>query len=152
MSRVMIACIAAASAGVRNASVSSGSASAGIPDASASARPASACIRALKTVVAADGVIHDLERGFAESLQRHVLHTDFDFDSIAPIDGPELARIVPPGEFRERIVRGAIVAALIDGEASEPERQVISNFSRALAIGGAPLRELERLVAGRLLL
>ncbi|HEX7839375.1 MAG TPA: hypothetical protein VF469_17980, partial [Kofleriaceae bacterium] len=58
-------------------------------------------LRALKTVAAADGEIHDLERRFAAGVQRHILGTDEDFDALGPIEPGELAAGVP-APFRER--------------------------------------------------
>src|SRR5438105_2400304 len=74
---------------------------------------AHAGLRALKTVALADGTFHDLERGFIESVQRHILHSDFAVDALEPITPEDLAASVPPGEFRERIIRGCVLVALM---------------------------------------
>jgi hypothetical protein len=113
---------------------------------------AHAGLRALKTVVLADGELHDLERGFIEAVQSHVLHTDFDVDALAPIDGKELASIVPPGEYRDRILRSAVMAALIDTEASSAELTIIRDYAKAFDIDDKPVDELQRVVEGRLAL
>src|SRR5438105_3480760 len=92
---------------------------------------AQAGLRALKTVVLADGELHDLERGFLEAVQSHVLHTDFDLAALTIIDGKELAELVPEGEYRERILRAAVMAALIDTEASPAELDIVDDYARA---------------------
>ncbi len=111
---------------------------------------ARAGLRAIKTVVLADGELHDLERGFIEAVQSHVLHTDFALDELDTIDGKELAAIVPPGIFRERILRGAVMAALIDTEASPSELAVIDDYAAALGVDRAPVKEMQRIIDGRL--
>jgi tellurite resistance protein len=116
------------------------------------AEVARAGLRAVKTVALADGTFHDLERGFIASVQEHLLETEHDADALEPIDGAELARLVPPGEFRERILRAAVLTALIDGKASEAERDVVAGFARALGVDDAPFLALDRMVAGRLVL
>jgi tellurite resistance protein len=100
---------------------------------------ARAGLRALRMVAAADGVIHDLERRFAAAVQAHILKTSFDFDTLEPIDAEELARAVPE-PFRERIIHGCLLAALIDGEASASELAVLDSFADALGVPGDALR------------
>ncbi len=113
---------------------------------------ARAGVRALKTVILADGELHELERGYIDAVQRHILHTEFDLDALDTIDGKELASLVPPGDFRERILRSAVMAALIDTEASPAELAVIEDFAAALEVDAAPVRDLQRLVDQRLTL
>ncbi|HVV84252.1 MAG TPA: hypothetical protein VHE35_14365 [Kofleriaceae bacterium] len=107
-------------------------------------------LRALKTVAAADGQIHDLERRLAAAVQEHILHTDADFDGLEPVTGAELAAGVPP-PFRERIVHGCLVGALIDGEASASELAVLDGFADALDVPRQALRTIHKLVDEHLL-
>jgi hypothetical protein len=113
---------------------------------------ARAGLRALKAVVLADGELHDLERGFLEAVQSHVLKTDFDVASLEPIDGKELAALVPAGQYRERILRACVMAALIDTEASPAELALIEDFAGAFGIESKPVEELKRIIDGRLAL
>jgi ubiquinone biosynthesis protein Coq4 len=103
-------------------------------------------------VAAADGEIHDLEKRFAAAVQCHILHTDtdIDFDALEPIDAEELARGVPE-PFRERIVHGCLVAALIDGEASESEIEVLEAFAEALNVPRDAIATVRKLVDEQLL-
>jgi tellurite resistance protein len=110
---------------------------------------AHAGLRALRMVAAADGEIHDLERRFAGAVQTHILGTSFDFDGLEPIDPEELARAVPE-PFRERIVHGCLLAALIDGEASESEVALVDAFAGALGVSRDAIRTAEKLVDDQL--
>jgi hypothetical protein len=102
-------------------------------------------LRALATVCATGDGLTPLERGFIDGVQRHVLHTSFDLDTLAPIDGVELAQLVPPGELRERIVGAMVIAATIDGETSTDELAVIEGLARALDVKSDVLRVGQRL-------
>ncbi|NUP07501.1 MAG: hypothetical protein HOW73_15740 [Polyangiaceae bacterium] len=112
---------------------------------------AHAGLRALKTVCAISRGIDPLEAQFIDGLQRHLLGTSFDIASLEPITGEELARAVPPGEFRERIIGGMVVAACIDGEASPAEIAVIEAFSKALDVDSPVLKTGRHLANQQLL-
>jgi tellurite resistance protein len=106
-------------------------------------------LRALKTVAAADGELQALERDLLDSLQRYLLHTELDLAALEPITPEELAEAVPDGEFRERIVHGAILMTLIDGQAAEVEMEIVDGFARALGIDDASLKDMHRFAEGR---
>jgi tellurite resistance protein len=107
-------------------------------------------LRALKTIAAADGEIHDLERRFAVAVQHHILATDLDFDTIEGIDPEELARGVPE-PFRERVVHGCLLVALIDGQASAAELAVVDAFAEALDVPRDAIATAQKLVDEHLL-
>ena len=109
---------------------------------------ARAGLRALKTVATADGEFQALERDLLDSLQRYVLHSELELDALEPITAEELAEAVPEGEFRERILHGAIMMALIDGEAAESEMKLVDSFARAFGIADASLKDMHRFADG----
>src|SRR5215813_9680552 len=102
-------------------------------------------MRALKTIAAADGEIHDLERRFAAAVERHILGTDLDFDTLPGIDPGELATGIPE-PFRERIVHACLLVALIDGEASAAELAVVDAFADALHVESDAVATAHKLV------
>ena len=104
----------------------------------------------MKTVVLADGQVHDLERRFAAAIQRHVMKTDLDFEALEPIDPAELAAGVP-APFRERVLHGCLVAALIDGEASPAELSLLDGFAKALGVPRDAIATAHKLVDEHLL-
>ena len=111
---------------------------------------AHAGLRALKTVALADGTLHELEAGLIATVQRLLLGTAHELDALTSITPDELASIVPPGIFRERILRGCVLVALSDGDASLAEERVLGGFADALAIDPAPLTDFRRILADRL--
>ena len=109
---------------------------------------ATAGLRTLKTIAIADGLLHPLERQVMASIQRHILGTDHHLDTLPPIDPDELAELVPPGPFRERIVHAAVVVALADGTVDELERRALQGFEEALGVHDATTRALELFADG----
>jgi hypothetical protein len=107
-------------------------------------------LRALKAVVLADGQVHDLERRFVAAIQRHVMRTDLDFEALEPIGPEELSGGVP-APFRERVLHGCLVAALIDGEASPSELSLLDDFAKALGVPRDAIATAHKLVDEHLL-
>jgi hypothetical protein len=99
---------------------------------------ARAGLRAIKTVCG--GELTELEAGFVDGVQRHILNTSFDVAALEPIDAAELARVVPPGELRERMIGGMVIASCMDGEASPDELRRIEEFAKAFEISPAILK------------
>ncbi len=111
---------------------------------------AHAGLRALQTIAAADGAIHDMERSLLESVQSLLLGTKHDLTGLGLIGPKELADAVPEGVFRERILRGCTLMALVDGEASEEEEGVLEDYAAALGVDVAPLKDFKRILHGKL--
>ena len=111
---------------------------------------AHAGLRALQTIAASDGVMHELERGLLESVQRLLLKTDLDVTQLGLIGPKELAATVPPGIFRERILRGCTLMSLVDGDASPDEEGMLEDYARALEVDPAPLKDFKRILHGKL--
>jgi len=107
-------------------------------------------LRALRTVALCDGEMHDIESAFLESVQKHILHTSYELDELNVITPEELADVVTEPEFVERLVRALVFVALIDGEASEEEDQLVGAYAKALKADRAPVRELHRIAHHRL--
>ncbi len=107
-------------------------------------------LRALKSVALVDGRVHDLERDLLDSVQRFVLGTALDLAALEPIDPDALARAVPEGPFRKRILEGCILMTLIDGEAEGPELALVDGYAAALGLQDASLQSLHRYVEGKL--
>lgn len=111
---------------------------------------AHAGLRALQTVAAADGEMHEMERGLIESVQSLLLGTKHDVAALGLIGPRELAEAVPKGIFRERIIRGCTLMALVDGDASEDEEGILDAFADALEIDNAPLQDFKRILHRKL--
>ncbi len=107
-------------------------------------------LRGIKMVAAADGTLHDLERQLIAAAQKHFLRTAFDVDALEPITPDELAAGIPP-EFRERVLSGAVIVSLIDGEASPAETALLSAYAKAFGVKDDVVREAQRLVDQQML-
>lgn len=107
---------------------------------------AHAGLRALLTVAVADGQLHDLERRMLRGVQEHILASEFDLEVLAPIAPAQLAAAVGDPVVRERILSACVVMALIDGDASEAEGQVVAEFAAAFEIDSYVVADLQRLI------
>jgi hypothetical protein len=112
---------------------------------------ARAGLRALKTIALADGDVQALERRLLAAVQEHILHSSLEIDALDAITPGELAAAVTAPEFRERILMGCIVMALIDGEATTAEGTLLDGFARAFEIASPAARDVHRLIDGQLL-
>ena len=116
------------------------------------AEVAHAGLRAIYTVVCADGEVTALETAFLDSVQTNILRSQVDLSRLIGITPEDLAEAVPVGELRTRIVCGAVVASCIDGQATADEVEVIDAFARALDVDLAPVRTARRLANEQLTL
>jgi len=118
-----------------------------------SADVAVAGLRTLKTVCLASGAaLSPLQSEFLSAVQHHILHSNVDVDSLQSIAPSELAEIVTQSEFRERIIRAAIIAASIDGKVDDSEVGLIERFATALRVDLAPVRTARKLANDHMIL
>ena len=113
---------------------------------------ARAGMRALVAVARADGTVGDLERQMLTSVQRHILRLDVEMTELEEITPEALAAQVTDATFRERIVGGCVLMALIDGEPSEAELDQVKSYATALKVSTGAVKNLKRLTQKRLLL
>jgi tellurite resistance protein len=113
---------------------------------------ANAGLRALNAVAGADGTVHQLERELLSSVQRHILGTEVDVSALEPITPEQLAADVAEPMFRERIIGGCVLMALIDGEPSKAELELVEAYAKALDVSMSVLTNLKRLTKDRLLI
>lgn len=69
-----------------------------------------------------------------------------DLDSLAPIEPEELARRVPDGSMRFRLIVLMLHVALVDGNQDKREYAVVKRFATALELSTTRLEELRRAV------
>lgn len=109
-------------------------------------------LRALKSIALADGEISQLEHDYIEAIQKHVLQNTASLDELQTIDAAELAELVPDPLFRERIVRGTMILALMDTEVSPQEEELIKAYVQALNTNQASFASLKNFAKQRMTL
>lgn len=111
---------------------------------------ARAGLRALKTVALADGEFRPIERELIDAVMEHVLGVDVDLDALEPITPEELADLVEPQPFRERIVRGCAMLTLIDGDADDDERDFVTRAGKACGVKDKTLKAIKHYAKGQM--
>jgi hypothetical protein len=106
-------------------------------------------LRALTAVAhAATSGLGQPQRAMIDAVQRLVLHTDLDVESLAPIEPAELAaHIEGPGHARQ-LVRLMVATSLADGPPSQEQISQISAHADALHIEEPSLRVVTHLAKG----
>lgn len=108
-------------------------------------------LRAMRMVGASDGPLRPGVRALMLAAQKAFLDVDVPVDELAPIEPAELARSFPP-PLREQIVRGMIVATLVDGEPRASATAVVRRFARELEVDEPALGTVELFARRHMLL
>lgn len=107
---------------------------------------ATLCLRAMKTVLGADGVIGPVEEKMVAAAQRHILGTDVDFAALATIEPEAFAsRITDPG-LRWQLIGAMVINSFAGGEAGREQLDVIEAFAAALDIDLPEVKTLRHFV------
>jgi len=114
---------------------------------------AEAGLRAVKTTCeAVNPGLSQLQRQYLMGIQKFILKSNFDLDSMPLIDPDELKTIVVENEFRDRIVRACIVAACIDGTMGEAALEIVDAYTKGLNLDQGPINAAWKLANQNLLL
>lgn len=88
------------------------------------------------------------------AVRDHLLRIDVDLETLPPISPSELAQRVcavnPDPQWRERILRGMTLVALLDGEPTPACWQLLDRTATALAVDAAPVRSFAQVMEGKL--
>jgi tellurite resistance protein len=107
-------------------------------------------LSAMKQVAAANGVFAAEERELIEAAAR-ALGTSIDPDRLEPVTPEALADAFPDETWRHRVLQAMVATALIDGEASRDELQLIERFAKGLGVQDPWVRSLHRVIEGQLI-
>ena len=111
-----------------------------------SAEEALAGLRAMRMLgEARDGGLGDATRNLLDAAQKHVLRTQHDIDSLAPIAPGELAAAFADPLLARQFVQGMTVVSLAEGPPTEAQSLLMTRFAQALGVdepGVKVLREL----------
>lgn len=101
---------------------------------------ATAGLASLLAVAQTGGEVSERAGSFMRAIRDHLMRVDVDLDSLAPISPEALAEAVPETEWRERILRGMTLLALLDGDPSPERQELLEETARTLDIDPAPVR------------
>lgn len=111
-----------------------------------------ACLRAMRTVTAADEPIPPAVRAMMDAAQRSLMALDTDIDALPPIMPHEVVAAVTTPGMPEQLVHALIVGVLADGEPDPAAFQRLQEFSAALGIQTPALRTVRLLIEKHMLL
>lgn len=111
-------------------------------------------LRTIKSVCVgtAEANLSELQSQLVAGIQKHLLKTDFRLDELPGISPEELSAQSIEPEFKDRLIRGCIVAACIDGEMNPQAVERLERYANALGVDMAPIRTARRLADKSLLL
>lgn len=96
--------------------------------------------------------LSELQSQLLTGIQRYILKTDFRLDALQTISADELASHPIAPEFKDRIIRGCIIAACIDGEMEPAKVERLERYANALQVDLGPVRTAWKLAGRNLLL
>lgn len=102
-------------------------------------------LRAMKTVVTANGPLDSTRSGLIGAVQKHVLNTQFDFEALPTIEPSRLASELTESSIRDQLARALCLHVMIPDSPARAELELAERFVRAL--GGAS-DALERMRSG----
>lgn len=110
---------------------------------------ARAGLASLKRIALSDGPMTDRARSVLTAVRDQMLHVEVDVDELEPITAEELAAAVPETEWRERILRGMTMIALVDGGATDARLAMLTETAATLGLDAAPVRAFKDVLEER---
>ena len=107
-------------------------------------------LRAMKTILASTGGLGPTHREAIAAVQKHLLRTDFDVDSLEPIEPAELARNVTDRALREQLVSALVTFTMLSEHVEPAHADAVDAYARALDVAPPVVRELRDLAEQRL--
>ncbi len=107
-------------------------------------------LRAMLTCARADGEIKDSEASLVSVAARTLGVPLADPRSLVSVGTDELAAAFHEPEKRERVLQAMILMALMDGDVSGAETELIASFARALEVDEPRVQNLRHVSEGRL--
>ncbi|MBM4246764.1 MAG: TerB family tellurite resistance protein [Deltaproteobacteria bacterium] len=101
---------------------------------------ARAGLASLKAVASIGGPPSERALAVMRSVRDFLMKVDVDLDALQPIAAAELATAVPETEWRERILRGMTVLAMMDGEPTPDRLAFLEATAATLGIQALPVR------------
>ena len=113
---------------------------------------ARAGLASLKRIALSDGPVTDRAKSMMTAVRDQLLHVDVDLEALEPLSAEGLAAAVPEREWRERILRGMTIVALVDGGATAARLAMLTEAANVLGLDGAPVRTFKEVLEERFLM
>lgn len=110
---------------------------------------ARAGLASLKAVASIGGPPSERALDVMRSVRDSLMKVDVDLDALRPISAAELASAVPETEWRERILRGMTVLAMMDGEPTADRLAFLEATAATLGIAALPVRTFREVLDKR---
>ena len=111
---------------------------------------ATAALSSLLAMARTGGETSERALSFMRAIRDHLMRVDVDLETLTPLAPAALAEAVPEKEWRERILRGMTLIALLDGEPSQERLDLLEETATALEIDAAPVRTFRELLKDRI--
>ncbi len=103
-------------------------------------------LASLLAIASLDGPPSPIALRTITAIRDHLIQAPIALETLTPLGPAELARAVPELEWRQRILRGMTVLALLEGQPSEAQLQQLRGTARALGIDDAPVRAFQHVL------
>ena len=111
---------------------------------------ARAALSSLLTVAGLGGDVSERAVSFMSAVRDHLMHVNVDLVTLETISPMQLAEAVPETEWRERILRGMTLIAMLEGPPSEERLALLDETARVCEIDGAPVHTFRELLKERI--
>jgi hypothetical protein len=111
---------------------------------------ARAGLRAVKTTLLAGGEIGPVHREAIAAVQKHLMRTDFDVDSLPPITPAELASAITDRALREQFASALVTFTMLSERVDPRHADAVEAFAAAMDVAPAAVRQLRDLAEERL--
>jgi hypothetical protein len=113
-------------------------------------REAFLAMRAVKTVITADGPMRDSQRNAMEMAQRYFLHTQHDITALEPVAPDVLAREIASVDLRRQLIQIMCAYVLLGKEIRPEHVAAIKGYARAFDIDDPAVDHLRYVIEDRI--
>jgi hypothetical protein len=114
-------------------------------------RIARAGLGSLLTIAMTGGAASDRSLAVVRGVRDHILHVELDLDTLTAVSPADLAAAVHEPEWRERILTGMTILALLDGKPTPERLEVLATAASALGLATSPANTYRQLLEEKFL-
>ncbi len=106
-------------------------------------------LASLLAIASVEGTPSPIARRTITAIRDHLLHLPIPLEELTPLQPAELAAAVPEPEWRERILRGMTVLALLERDPGPAQLEQLQATTTALGIDAAPVTAFRHVLDGQ---